>query len=285
MRMEAYIICAVFCCIGGLLQTLDMKLGRPETGDGWEFRAIAGCVVGGVSLSGGKGSPLGILIGGTTGTLLRSKINHKLVDCLMTAMGLVVVSVGVQGIVGSTDTMCLVLCLAIGAIIGQALRIDEFIDSMGVRVAKLFEGKKFAEGRFADGVISASVMFTVGAMAIMGSLDAGLRGNYSVLFTKTAIDGVAAAAMSAAMGIGVVLSLVPVLIWEGLLILLAGALAPILSTEVVAEISAVGGAIFIGMGLNMIGITDRKVNVPNLLPALVLPIIYVPLASWIGGLL
>lgn len=222
---------------------------------------------------------LGILIGGTLGTLLRSKINHKLVDCLMTAMGLVVVSVGVQGIVGSTDTMCLVLCLAIGAIIGQALRIDEFIDGMGVRVAKLFEG------RFADGVISASVMFTVGAMAIMGSLDAGLRGNYSVMFTKTAIDGVAAAAMSAAMGIGVVLSLVPVLIWEGLLILLAGALAPILSTEVVSEISAVGGAIFIGMGLNMIGITDRKVNVPNLLPALVLPIIYVPLVSWLGGLL
>lgn len=70
--------------------------------------------------------------------------------------------------------------------------------------------------------------------------------------------------MSAAMGIGVVLSLVPVLIWEGLLILLAGALAPILSAEVVSEVSAVGGAIFIGMGLNMIGITDRKVNVPNL---------------------
>ena len=128
-------------------------------------------------------------------------------------------------------------------------------------------------------------MFTVGAMAIMGSLDAGLRGNYSVLFTKTAIDGVAAAAMSAAMGIGVVLSLVPVLIWEGLLILLAGALAPILSAEVVSEVSAVGGAIFIGMGLNMIGITDRKVNVPNLLPALLLPILYVPLASWIGDLL
>ena len=119
----------------------------------------------------------------------------------------------------------------------------------------------------------------------MGSLDAGLRGSYSVLFTKTAIDAIAAAAMSAAMGIGVVLSLVPVLIWEGLLILLAGALVPILSTEVVAEISAVGGAIFIGMGLNMIGITDRKVNVPNLLPALLLPILYVPLASWIGDLL
>lgn len=227
---------------------------------------------------------LGILIGGTAGTLLRAKINHKLVDCLMTAMGLVVVSVGVQGIIGSSNTMCLVLCLAIGAVIGQALKIDEFIDGMGVRVAKLFEGKKFAEGRFADGVISASVMFTVGAMAIMGSLDAGLRGNYSVLYTKTVIDAVSAAAMSAAMGVGVTLSLVPVLIWEGVLILLAGSLSPFLSTEVITGMSAVGGAIFIGMGLNMIGVTERKVNVPNLLPAIVLPVIYVPLASWIGGL-
>ena len=227
---------------------------------------------------------LGILIGGTAGTLLRAKINHKLVDCLMTAMGLVVVSVGVQGIIGSSNTMCLVLCLAIGAVIGQALKIDEFIDGMGVRVAKLFEGKKFAEGRFADGVISASVMFTVGAMAIMGSLDAGLRGNYSVLYTKTVIDAVSAAAMSAAMGVGVALSLVPVLIWEGVLILLAGSLSPFLSTEVITEMSSVGGAIFIGMGLNMIGVTERKVNVPNLLPAIVLPVIYVPLASWIGGL-
>lgn len=227
---------------------------------------------------------LGILIGGTAGTLLRAKINHKLVDCLMTAMGLVVVSVGVQGIIGSSNTMCLVLCLAIGAVIGQALKIDEFIDGMGVRAAKLFEGKKFAEGRFADGVISASVMFTVGAMAIMGSLDAGLRGNYSVLYTKTVIDAVSAAAMSAAMGVGVALSLVPVLIWEGVLILLAGSLSPFLSAEVITEMSAVGGAIFIGMGLNMIGVTERKVNVPNLLPAIVLPVIYVPLASWIGGL-
>ena len=89
---------------------------------------------------------LGILIGGTAGTLLRTKINHKLVDCLMTAMGLVVVSVGVQGIVVSSNTMCLVLCLAIGAVIGQALKIEDFIDGMGFRVAKLFEGKKVCRG-------------------------------------------------------------------------------------------------------------------------------------------
>lgn len=226
---------------------------------------------------------LGIALGGAAGTMLRTRVNQKLVDSLMVAMGLVVVSVGVQGIVGSDDTMCLVVCLAIGAIIGHVLHIDEFIDGIGGKITRLFAGKKFAEGRFTDGVISASVMFTVGAMAIMGSLDAGLRGDYGVLFTKTVIDTVAATAMSAAMGIGVALSFLPVLVWEGLLTLLAGILAPVLSAEVVAQMSAVGGAIFIGMGFNMMGITEKKVNVPNLLPAILLPIAYAPLAAWIGG--
>lgn len=227
---------------------------------------------------------LGIAIGGTAGTLLRSKINQKLVDCLMTAMGLVVIVIGVQSAVGSSNTLCTVLCLAIGAIIGQLLHIDEFIDGIGEKVAALFKGKKFAEGKFAEGVISASVLFTVGAMAIMGSIDAGLRSDYSVLFTKTVMDTISAAALASAMGLGVALSLVPVFIWEGLLILLAAALAPILSAEVVTEMSAVGGAIFIGMGLNMLGISDRKINIQNLLPAILLPIAYVPIAAWLGGL-
>lgn len=227
---------------------------------------------------------LGIALGGTAGTLLRSRIDKKLVDCLMAAMGLVVIVIGIQSVIGSTNTLCTVLCLAIGAVMGQLLHIDVFIDGIGDKVAALFKGKKFAEGKFAEGVISASVLFTVGAMAIMGSIDAGLRGDYGVLFTKTVMDTVSAAALAAAMGIGVALSLVPVFIWEGLLIILAGVLAPILSAEVVTEMTAVGGAIFIGMGINMLGLSQRKVNVPNLLPALILPIIYVPLAAWLGGL-
>lgn len=227
---------------------------------------------------------LGIAFGGTAGMLLRSRINQKLVDGLMAAMGLVTIVIGVQSVVGSSNTLCTVLCLAFGVMIGQTLHIDRFIDGIGDKAAGLFKGKKFAEGKFAEGVISASILFTVGAMAIMGSIDAGLRGDYSVLLTKTVMDTISAAALSAALGLGVVLSLVPVLVWEGLIILLAGVLAPVLSAEVVTEMTAVGGAIFIGMGLNLIGITDRKVNVPNLLPALLLPILYVPLAAWLGGL-
>lgn len=227
---------------------------------------------------------IGIAIGGTFGTLLRGKINEKLVNALMTAMGLVVVVIGVQGAVGSNDLLCVVISLAIGAIIGELLHIDIFLDGIGDKVKSKLSGKKFAEGRFSEGVITASVLFTVGAMAILGSIEAGINHNYSILLTKTVMDTISAVALSAAMGIGVAFALVPVLVWQGLIILLATAVSPILSPEVITEMSAVGGAMFIGMGINMTDIADRKVNIANLIPALFIPIIYVPLAAWLGGL-
>ena len=123
-----------------------------------------------------------------------------------------------------------------------------------------------------------------GAMAILGSIEAGINNNYSILITKTVIDTVVAVTMASAMGVGVVFSFAPVLIWEGLLTLLAGVVSPILGTEVITELSAVGGVVFIGMGINMTGITDRKINISNLIPALIIPIIYMPFSAWIGGL-
>ena len=98
------------------------------------------------------------------------------------------------------------------------------------------------------------------------------------------MDTISAIALSSALGIGVMFALVPVFVWEGLLILLAGVVSPILGADVITEMSAVGGAMFIGMGINMTGIADRKINVSNLIPALVIPIIYMPLSSWLGGL-
>lgn len=227
---------------------------------------------------------IGIAIGGAIGTLLRGKINEKLVNALMTAMGLVVVVIGVQGAVGSNDLLCVVISLAIGAIIGELLHIDVFLDGIGDKVKAKLSGKKFAEGRFSEGVITASVLFTVGAMAILGSIEAGINHNYSILLTKTVMDTISALALSAAMGIGVAFALVPVFVWQGLIILLAGAVSPILSPEVITEMSAVGGAMFIGMGINMTDIADRKVNIANLIPSLFIPIIYVPLSAWLGGL-
>lgn len=227
---------------------------------------------------------IGIAMGGTLGTLFRGKISDRFTNTLMAAMGLVIVGLGVQGAVGSNNTLCVVVSMALGAIIGELLHIDRFLDGVGDKIMDLFKGKKFADGLFSEGLITASVLFTTGAMAILGSIEAGINNNYGILLTKTVIDTVVAVTMASAMGVGVVFSLVPVLIWEGLLTLLAGVVSPVLGAEVITELSAVGGVVFIGMGINMTGITDRKINVSNLVPALVIPIIYMPFSAWLGGL-
>lgn len=227
---------------------------------------------------------VGIALGSLVGLLLRGKISQRLVDSLMIAMGLVVVVLGVQSAVGSQEFLCVVLSLAFGAIIGELMHIDRALDGIGDKVRKKLEGKKIAEGRFAEGFITASLLFGVGTMAILGSIEAGISSNYEILITKTVMDTISAAALCAALGLGVGLSLVPVFIWEGGIALLAGVLAPLFTPEVIAEMTAVGGAIFIGMGLNMTDITDRKINVANMIPALFIPIIYFPLANLIGGI-
>ena len=226
----------------------------------------------------------GIALGSVFGIIFRGKISQKLVDALMVAMGLVVIVIGVQSAVGSNDLLCVVLSLTFGSLAGELLHIDRGLDNVGNRVRGALKGKKFADGQFADSFITASILFGVGTMAILGSIEAGINKNYSILFTKTVMDTISSAALTAALGIGVGFSLIPVFLWQGLICLLAGVLAPLFSAEIIAEMSAVGGAIFIGMGLNMTNVTDRKINVSNMIPALLIPLIYVPLSTWLSGL-
>ena len=122
-------------------------------------------------------------------------------------------------------------------------------------------------------------------MAILGSIEAGLNHNYTILITKGVIDMVSAIALAAAMGAGVPFSFIPVFIWEAVVTLFAAFVSPYLGAEVVANMSAVGGAIFIGMGINMLGISKTKIRVNDMLPALLMPVVYTPIANWIGGLL
>lgn len=127
---------------------------------------------------------IGIIIGGTAGTLFRSRVNDKLVNSLMAAMGLVVIAIGIQGVVGSADTLCLVVCLALGTLIGEILHIDRFLDGIGEKVNNRIKNTRLADGKFSEGFITASVLFTVGAMAIMGSIEAGINHNYSILLQR-----------------------------------------------------------------------------------------------------
>lgn len=225
-----------------------------------------------------------VLIGGAVGTLFRSRIKGELIDTLMASMGLVIIVIGIDGAAGVSDILAVVVCLAIGGIIGQLMQLQSFFDNLGERIRAKFQNTRFADGSFGEGLVTASVLFCVGTMAIMGSIEAGINSNYTILITKGVIDMVSAIAFSAAMGIGVAGAAIPVFIWEGALTLLAAVVAPYLGAEVIADMSAVGGAIFIGMGLNMIGICDRKISVSNMIPAIILPVIYVPVYNWIAGL-
>ena len=138
--------------------------------------------------------------------------------------------------------------------------------------------------RFTEGFVSACILFCVGSMTIMGSLEAGINQNYDIIFAKSALDFVSSMMFGAAMGIGVPVSVFFILVFQGGLTLLANFAAPILSAEVIAEMSAAGGTILIGMGVNMLELSPKKIRIANMLPAIFLPIAFLPLYELIQRL-
>lgn len=226
-----------------------------------------------------------VIVGGVVGVLFRSKIKESLVDALITAMGLVVLVIGIDGAADVTDITAVVVCLALGSVIGHAMKIDDFFNGLGDKLSKLTKNTRFGSGRIADGFVMASVLFTVGSMTIMGCIEAGVNHNYTILITKGVLDMVSTIAFTAAMGLGVPLAFVTVLVVEGLITLLATVVSPFLGADVISNMSTIGGAMFIGIGINLLGISQKKLKVNDLLPAILLPILYTPIANWLGGLL
>ena len=134
-----------------------------------------------------------------------------------------------------------------------------------------------------EGFVNATVLFCVGAMAITGSIDAGLNHNYTTIVSKGVIDGVTSISFAATMGVGVMFSVVPLLIYQGGITLLAGWVGPYLPTPVITEMTAVGGALIIAIAVNMLELGREKIKVGNMLPAIFLPIAYIPLSNWLGA--
>lgn len=210
-----------------------------------------------------------ILAGGLLGLLLRKGLPEKLRNTVMLGMGLCVIMIGLKGALGTGNEMLVILSVVAGGIIGVLLKIEERLDRLGARLQKRFSS---AEGdSFGKGFVTATLMYCVGAMAIVGSMDSGLRGDHSTLFAKSVLDGVSSVILTGTLGPGVLLSAVPVLIYQGGIALLAQAVEPLLSDRVVTEMSAVGGVLILGIGLNMI----RKDHIPvgDLLPAVFMPLL------------
>ncbi len=226
-----------------------------------------------------------VLLGSAVGLLFRNKINEKFTKAVITALALVTLVIGITSAIKTADFLCVIISMALGTVIGELLRVDDGIDGAGDFIkTKLFKGK-MAENRFTEGFVTACIVFCVGSMTIMGSLEAGINGNNSIIYAKSALDFVSSMMFATAMGFGVMFAALFVLVFQGALTLLAsGALAPVLSSAVVTEMSAVGGVILIGMGINMLEISTKRIKIANMLPAIFLPIAYVPLAEWIVSL-
>lgn len=223
-----------------------------------------------------------VLLGSLMGLLFRNRISSRFASAITAVLGLSVLGIGVSGMIGTKDTLCVIVCMVVGTMLGEALNLERRMDSLGDFLRRKLIRQENG-GRFVEGFVTASVLYCVGAMAINGSMQAGMLGRYDILISKGVIDGVTSITFAAAMGVGVAFSAIPLFLYQGGLTLIFSLVGQTMDPAVVTEMSAVGGTIIVGIALNMLGLPKEKLRVGNMLPAIFLPILYVPLAAWLGG--
>ena len=224
-----------------------------------------------------------ILLGSALGLLFRDRIPARLASGLTFGLALCVMGIGISNMIATQDTLCVILCMVAGTLLGEAVDIEKRMEGAGELLRrKLIRGE--GNSRFVEGFVNATVLFCVGAMAINGALAAGVQGDSSILISKSVMDGVTSITFAAAMGIGVAFSALPILVYEGGMTLIFGAVGQGIDPAIVTEMCAVGGTIIVGIGLNMLGLPREKLRVGNMLPAIFLPLLYLPLRDWVSGL-
>lgn len=214
-----------------------------------------------------------VLLGSFVGLLFRKGIPERISKAMMLAIGLCTLYIGIDGALEGSSTIVLILSMVFGTLVGTLLDIDDKINRIGLFIERRMkkEGEKTS---VAEGFMTASLLFCVGAMTIVGSLNAGLTGDNTLIFTKSILDLISSCLLASTLGIGVMFAAIFVLIVQGGLVLLAGLLQNVLTDQaLIAEITCAGSVMIIGLGLNILGIT--KLKVANFLPALLLvPLFY-----------
>lgn len=216
-----------------------------------------------------------IIIGSCIGLIFKKGISKKYSDAVMTGIGLCTILIGVQGMLKGENVLVAIISMVLGAIVGTAVDIDKKLNSAGdflSRKLKKGEGDKVG---IAEGFVTASLLFCVGAMTIVGSLNSGLKGDHTMIFTKSVLDLFSSMMLSASLGIGVIFAAIFVFVFQGGIVLLAGVLEPLLSEGAIAEITCVGSLMILALGFNLTGLS--KFKVANYLPAL----IFAPLVCYL----
>ena len=204
---------------------------------------------------------LSVFLGGGLGLLLKKGIPERMSRAVMLALALCTLYMGIDGALAGESTIVLIVSMVLGTIVGTALDLDSKINRLGEKLSGRFQGN------VTEGFMTGSLLFCIGAMAIVGAMDAGLQGDNRVYFTKSVLDLFGSCMLGSTLGIGVMLSGISVFVVQGLLVLLAGLLRSALSdSTMVAELVCCGNVIIIGMGLNLLGVT--KLKIANFLPAI-----------------
>lgn len=215
---------------------------------------------------------IAIICGSLLGLLFRKGIPDNYKEIIMSGIGLSVILIGVKSALSSDQLLIVIFSVIIGAGIGELLKIEAKLESLGSYFERRLASKSSDTGSFARGFVTASLVFCVGSMAIVGALESGLTGNHQTLFAKSILDGVTSLIFASSLGIGVLFSGVAVFLYQGAITLTAVFMKNLLVAETISQMTSVGGLLILAIGLNLLGIT--KIRVGNLLPGIFLPLLY-----------
>ena len=215
---------------------------------------------------------IAIICGSLLGLLFRKGIPDNYKEIIMSGIGLSVILIGVKSALSSDQLLIVIFSVIIGAGIGEFLKIEAKLESLGSYFERKLASKSSDTGSFARGFVTASLVFCVGSMAIVGALESGLTGNHQTLFAKSILDGVTSLIFASSLGIGVLFSGVAVFLYQGAITLTAVFMKNLLVAETISQMTSVGGLLILAIGLNLLGIT--KIRVGNLLPGIFLPLLY-----------
>ncbi|MDD3612013.1 MAG: DUF554 domain-containing protein [Eubacteriales bacterium] len=225
---------------------------------------------------------LAVLLGGGLGLLLKHGIKERFKEILMQALGVSTMFIGISGalrgilvvnddLLDSRNTLLMILCLVLGAVLGELLNIDRWMQGLGERLRRKVRARD-EDSYFVEGFVTTTIIICTGAMAIVGSFQDALMGDPSMLYAKSALDGVIAAVLASSLGVGVLFAAIPLLVYQGSLTLLASWIKPILSELMLFNISFVGSILVFLIGVNML--FDKRIRIANFLPSIFLAALF-----------
>jgi len=211
-----------------------------------------------------------VITGSLIGLLFKSRLPERFIKIFFQVIGLFTLYLGFSMAMKSTHVLQMVFSLIIGSVIGESLHLDRGLEKLADKIKKRF---KSSHERFSDGLLTAFLLYCMGSLTILGAIEEGMTGNPHLLYVKSLMDGVSSIALASGLGIGVLFSAIPLLIYQGGITLLAIWLGNFFPAVMITELSAVGGILLLGLGIDILGI--KKIKVINMLPALVIIIVLI----------